>query len=130
MPTPRERQVLAGLARGWTIREIAWELYISPKTVEKHCARIKEKLDLANMHQLIVYAVNQQWEERLMQAFEDLKVAVNQIAATVNDVVVKVDQILAELAVLRDGPSAAEVQALVDQLAAEKAKLDALLPAG
>jgi DNA-binding CsgD family transcriptional regulator len=55
--TPRERQVLAWLARGLTIREIAWELYISPKTVGMHCANIKEKKNLANMHQLIVYAV-------------------------------------------------------------------------
>jgi DNA-binding NarL/FixJ family response regulator len=57
--TPRECQVLAGLARGLTTREIAWELYISPKTVEMHCANIKEKKNLANIRQLIVYAANQ-----------------------------------------------------------------------
>jgi DNA-binding NarL/FixJ family response regulator len=57
MLAPRERQVLTGLARGRTIREIAWELCISPKTVEVNCAKIKEKMNLANMHQLIVFAV-------------------------------------------------------------------------
>ncbi len=56
--TLRERQVLAGLAQGQTVKEIAWELCISDKAVEKYCAQVKEKEGLENMHQLVVYAVN------------------------------------------------------------------------
>ena len=61
-----------------------------------------------------------------MQAFDDLKAMVSGIAASVNLVAVMVNEIKAELLILRDSPTAAEVQVLVDQLAAEKAKLDAL----
>jgi len=57
MVTPRECQVLAGLARGLTVREIAWELFISHRTADNHCSNLREKLGLANMHQLIVFAV-------------------------------------------------------------------------
>jgi DNA-binding CsgD family transcriptional regulator len=48
---------LAGLARGQTSREIAWELFICTKTVETHCLHLKEKLRLDNINQLIAYAV-------------------------------------------------------------------------
>jgi DNA-binding CsgD family transcriptional regulator len=126
--TPGEQAVLEGLARGETVREIGWRLCVSPKTVESHLAAVKAKQGLANMHQLMVWAIRREinWEERFMQAFEDLKQTVNQISVSVNYVVARVDEIKAELELLRDGPTAAEVQALVDQLAAEKAKLDAL----
>jgi predicted ATPase/DNA-binding CsgD family transcriptional regulator len=44
--TPRERQVLAALARGATNREIAAELFIAEKTASVHVSRILGKLDV------------------------------------------------------------------------------------
>ena len=55
--TPREMNVLSLLGRGETIKAIASQLKISPKTVETHCAAIKRKLDLATMNQLIRHAI-------------------------------------------------------------------------
>ncbi|MBV6699299.1 AAA family ATPase [Kitasatospora aureofaciens] len=45
--TPRERDVLRLLARGWTNRQIAEELYISPKTASVHVSNILGKLTVA-----------------------------------------------------------------------------------
>ncbi|MFJ9697244.1 AAA family ATPase [Kitasatospora sp. NPDC101183] len=45
--TPRERDVLRLLARGWTNRQIAEELYISPKTASVHVSNILGKLGVA-----------------------------------------------------------------------------------
>lgn len=42
--TPRERQVAELLASGRTVRDIAAELGISPKTLDIHRAKIKVKL--------------------------------------------------------------------------------------
>ncbi|MBS1881248.1 MAG: response regulator transcription factor, partial [Actinobacteria bacterium] len=44
--TPRERQVLAALARGATNREIAAELFMAEKTASVHVSRILAKLDV------------------------------------------------------------------------------------
>ena len=46
--SPRERQVLAELARGATTAQIARALVFSPSTVKTHVAHILEKLDEAN----------------------------------------------------------------------------------
>lgn len=46
--SPREREVLAELARGATTAEIAASLVISPTTVKTHVRRILDKLDAAN----------------------------------------------------------------------------------
>jgi len=46
--SPRERQVLAELARGATTTQIAQALVLSPSTVKTHVAHILEKLDAAN----------------------------------------------------------------------------------
>jgi DNA-binding NarL/FixJ family response regulator len=55
--SPREREVLKLIAEGYRNREIAAELCISLKTVEKHRANLMKKLDLHNTAALTVYAV-------------------------------------------------------------------------
>jgi DNA-binding NarL/FixJ family response regulator len=54
--TPREREVLRLIARGYTYREIARELYISVKTVESHVSSVLRKLQLSTRHQLTRWA--------------------------------------------------------------------------
>jgi signal transduction histidine kinase/DNA-binding NarL/FixJ family response regulator len=54
--TERERQVLALLERGATDREIASELTISVKTVEKHVGSILRKLGAQNRTQAVTLA--------------------------------------------------------------------------
>jgi two-component system response regulator FixJ len=51
--TQRERQVLAGVAAGRTSREIALDLGISPKTVEKHRKHLMEKLEVDSLAALL-----------------------------------------------------------------------------
>jgi DNA-binding NarL/FixJ family response regulator len=53
----REREVLKLIAEGYKNREIAEDLCISLKTVEKHRANLMKKLDLHNAAGLTVYAV-------------------------------------------------------------------------
>ena len=50
--TPREREVVTLIARGFRYREIAEELGISVKTLETHMAHIFEKLGVASRHEL------------------------------------------------------------------------------
>ena len=54
--TPRERQVLRLIARGYSYRDIATELTISTKTVESHVSSVLRKLQLSNRHQLSHWA--------------------------------------------------------------------------
>src|SRR5215472_15712846 len=54
--TPRERDVLRLIARGYTYREIARELFISAKTVESHVSSVLRKLQLSTRHQLTRWA--------------------------------------------------------------------------
>jgi len=54
--TPRERQVLRMIARGYTYKEIARELVIATKTVESHVSAVLRKLQLSNRHQLTSWA--------------------------------------------------------------------------
>lgn len=54
--TAREQEVLRLLAEGFTTREIAQQLYISPKTVENHRANLMKKLKLGSPVELIRYA--------------------------------------------------------------------------
>ena len=46
--TPREREVLAWVARGKTNREIAAALYLAPGTVRKHLDNVYAKLDVGS----------------------------------------------------------------------------------
>jgi DNA-binding NarL/FixJ family response regulator len=54
--TAREREVLRLIARGYTYKEIARELYISVKTVEHHVSSVLHKLQLSSRHQLTRWA--------------------------------------------------------------------------
>jgi len=56
--TPREREVLRLIARGYTYKEIARELYISIKTVETHVSSVLRKLQLSTRHQLTRWATD------------------------------------------------------------------------
>ena len=59
----REYTVLRRLATGLSIKEIAVELSLSPKTVSTYHARIKEKLHVTNAAELIRYAIEHGIEE-------------------------------------------------------------------
>jgi RNA polymerase sigma factor (sigma-70 family) len=54
--TPREREVLRLIARGYSYKEIATELKISVKTVESHVSAVLRKLQLSNRYQLTNWA--------------------------------------------------------------------------
>ena len=56
--TPREREVLRLLARGYAYKEIASQLFISIKTVETHASNVLRKLQLSNRHQLTRWAAD------------------------------------------------------------------------
>ncbi|MDR7554600.1 MAG: response regulator transcription factor [Armatimonadota bacterium] len=53
----REREVLKLVAEGYTTREIAERLFLSPKSVETYRARILEKLELRTRAELVRYAL-------------------------------------------------------------------------
>jgi DNA-binding NarL/FixJ family response regulator len=55
--TPREREVLRFIARGYMYKEIALKLSISTKTVEAHVSSVLRKLQLSNRHELSRWAV-------------------------------------------------------------------------
>jgi DNA-binding NarL/FixJ family response regulator len=54
--TPREREVLRFIARGYAYKEVARELDISARTVESHVSAVLRKLQLSNRHQLTNWA--------------------------------------------------------------------------
>jgi DNA-binding NarL/FixJ family response regulator len=56
--TKREREVLQHIARGYTYREVATQLYISVKTVETHVSKVLHKLQLSNRAELTKWAVD------------------------------------------------------------------------
>jgi len=55
--TPREREVLRHIARGYMYKEVAQRLGISVKTVEAHVSAVLRKLQLSNRHELSRWAV-------------------------------------------------------------------------
>lgn len=55
--SPREKEVLQLIAEEYTSAEIAKMLFISEKTVEKHRARLMEKLNVRNLAGLVRLAV-------------------------------------------------------------------------
>jgi len=58
--TPREREVLQHIARGYMYKEIAHRLSISPKTVEAHVSSVLRKLQLSSRHELSRWATERQ----------------------------------------------------------------------
>jgi DNA-binding NarL/FixJ family response regulator len=56
--TPREREVLRHIARGYAYKEIARELHISVKTVETHVSAVLRKLQLTSRHELSRWATD------------------------------------------------------------------------
>ena len=58
----RELEVFQLLGRGHSTRQIAEHLNVGFKTVQAYCARIKEKLQLANATELVRAAM--QWDEK------------------------------------------------------------------
>jgi DNA-binding NarL/FixJ family response regulator len=60
--TPREREVLQHLARGYMYKEIARRLEISTKTVEAHASAVLRKLQLSSRHEISRWAA----ERRLL----------------------------------------------------------------
>jgi DNA-binding NarL/FixJ family response regulator len=61
--SPREREVATRIARGFTTKEIAADLGISPKTVETHRQRIMEKLGFHKAAEIAAYAVKAGYTE-------------------------------------------------------------------
>ena len=55
--TQREREILKLIAEGYRNKEIAEDLCISVKTVEKHRANLMEKLDLHSIQALTTFAI-------------------------------------------------------------------------
>jgi two-component system response regulator NreC len=55
--SPREREVLALTAEGFSSREIGEKLFISPKTVDTYRSRIMEKLGLSHRSELVRFAL-------------------------------------------------------------------------
>jgi DNA-binding NarL/FixJ family response regulator len=56
--TPRERDVLRLLARGYTYKEIARRLEVAVKTVESHVSSVLRKLQLSSRHELTRWATD------------------------------------------------------------------------
>lgn len=56
--SPREREVLRLIARGYTYKEVARDLGISAKTVETHVSSVLRKLQLSTRHQLTRWATD------------------------------------------------------------------------
>jgi DNA-binding NarL/FixJ family response regulator len=54
--TSREREVLQLIARGYTYKEIAGRLHLSPRTVESHVSAVLRKLQLSSRHELTRWA--------------------------------------------------------------------------
>jgi DNA-binding NarL/FixJ family response regulator len=56
--SPREREVMRLIARGYTYKEIARRLSLSVKTVETHVSAVLRKLQLSSRHELTRWATD------------------------------------------------------------------------
>jgi two-component system, NarL family, response regulator NreC len=59
--TPREKEILRLVAKGYSNKEIAEHLVLSPSTVHSHRTNLMKKLNLSTQHGLIDYARGQGW---------------------------------------------------------------------
>lgn len=57
--TPREQEVLASIAKGFSAKEIAKSLNIAPRTVERHIDHIRLKTRTRNRSHMVAYAMGQ-----------------------------------------------------------------------
>lgn len=55
--TPRQREILHLIARGFATREIATQLHVSVKTVESHRAQLMQRLNIHDVAGLTRYAI-------------------------------------------------------------------------
>lgn len=55
--TPRQREILHLIARGFATREIASQLHVSTKTVESHRAQLMQRLNIHDVASLTRYAI-------------------------------------------------------------------------
>ncbi|OYY94558.1 MAG: hypothetical protein B7Y41_06940 [Hydrogenophilales bacterium 28-61-23] len=55
--TPRQREILHLIARGYATREIAVQLHVSVKTIESHRAQLMHRLDIHDVASLTRYAI-------------------------------------------------------------------------
>ena len=56
--TPRERDVLRLIARGYAYKDVAKELFISARTVETHVSSVLRKLQLSSRYELTRWAAD------------------------------------------------------------------------
>ncbi len=54
--TTREQEVMRLIARGFTYKEVAAELFLSVKTIETHVSAVLRKLQFSNRHELASWA--------------------------------------------------------------------------
>jgi DNA-binding NarL/FixJ family response regulator len=54
--TPREREILIGLAKGWSNRELADNFFLSEGTIKTHVSSLLSKLGLRSRVQAVIYA--------------------------------------------------------------------------
>jgi DNA-binding NarL/FixJ family response regulator len=59
--TDRERDVLRLIALGFTIKEVAVKLGVTPKSIETYKARAADKLDIHSRAKIVQYAMLQGW---------------------------------------------------------------------
>ncbi len=57
----REREVLMRIAKGYSNKEIAYELHLSVKTIETYKSRMADKLGLKSRIDIVKYALTQGW---------------------------------------------------------------------
>ena len=55
--TRRQREILQLIAEGNTVKEIAWELNLSAKTIETHRSQLMDRLDIHDVAGLVRYAM-------------------------------------------------------------------------
>jgi len=54
--TPREHEILQMIAEGFTNKEIAERLFLSPSTIHSHRSNLMRKLNLSSRHEIVQYA--------------------------------------------------------------------------